>query len=129
MSNPFTRFLRAWRAKEDDQELARFIAHWDIVEAIVVAVYRRGQATADEDRAYQQARAALLADYSTQWAPRLAPHWPETVEGGRPTPSDPFPRLLEPESAAGFIDHWGAMQALASARETLNRYLLTLGDG
>jgi hypothetical protein len=126
MPNPFTRFLRSLRAADDAPDVEQFVARWDVVEAIVVDVHKRGHATDEERAAYAEARAALLSAYEQRWAARFAPHWPQTLEAGRPTAADPFPRILAPESADGFTKNWAAMQALASARETLNRYILNI---
>lgn len=124
MSNPFTHFLRSLRGGSEPSDIARFVAAWDDVEAIVVAVNKRGAATEEERHTYAQARAALGADYERVWAARFAPHWPQTLEAGQPPPSDPFPRILAAPTAEGFVGNWPAMQALAAARETLNRYVL-----
>lgn len=126
MSNPFTRFLRSLRRHTTTPDIEQFVAWWDVVEAIVVEVNKRGHASDEERAAYAQARQLLLADYQLLWAPRFASLWPETLEAGKTPPSDPFPRILAPQSADGFINNWPAMQALAAARETLNRYILAL---
>ncbi len=128
MVNPFTRFLRSLHLAPGALEADTFVAWWDAVEAIVVDVHKRGVATGEERDTYRQARASLLAEYESVWAPRFAPHWPETREAGRATPADPFPRLLAPKEADGFVENWPAMQALAAARETLNRYVLSLQE-
>ncbi|MDQ4078793.1 MAG: hypothetical protein M3220_21445 [Chloroflexota bacterium] len=126
--NPFTRFLRSLRSGASAPEIEQFVTWWDVVEAIVIDVNKRGIATNEEREAYTEARGQLVREYEHTWADRFAPHWPETREAGCPTPSDPFPRILEPETADGFVDNWPAMQALAAARETLNRYLLSLEE-
>jgi hypothetical protein len=126
MSNPFTRFLRSLRHHTTTPDIEQFVAWWDVVEAIVVEVNKRGHATDEERAAYAQARQLLLAGYQQLWAPRFASLWCETLEAGKTPPSDPFPRILAPQSADGFINNWPAMQALAAARETLNRYILAL---
>ena len=126
MANPFTRFLRSLRRNANQPDIESFVAWWDVVEAIVVDVNKRGHATNEERTAYAEARAILLADYPQMWAPRFAPHWPKTLEAGHTPPSDPFPRILAPNTADGFVKNWPAMQALAAARETLNCYILTL---
>lgn len=126
MSNPFTRFLRALRPSDPHREVEQFVLWWDVVEAIVVDVNKRGRATEEERTAYAQARAELLRDYDKTWSSRFASHWTQTLEAGKSTPADPFPRILAPESADGFVKNWAAMQALAAARETLNRYILSL---
>lgn len=127
MTNPFTHFLRSLRGGSEPSDIARFVAAWDKVEAIVVAVNKRGEATEEERGVYTQARAILLADYERLWADCFAPHWPHTLEAGQPPPSDPFPRILAALTADGFVKNWPAMQALAAARETLNRYVLNDG--
>lgn len=126
MSNPFTRFLQSLRPDNLHREVEQFVVWWDVVEAIVVDVNKRGSATDEERVAYAQARAELLRDYGKTWSPRFAPHWTQTLEAGNPTTADPFPRILAPDTANGFIKNWAAMQALAAARETLNRYILSL---
>ena len=126
MSNPFTRFLRTLRPDNRHREVEQFVVWWDVVEAIVVDVHKRGNATDEERTAYAQARAELLRDYPQTWSPRFAPHWTQTLEAGKSTPADPFPRILAPDSADGFVKNWAALQALAAARETLNRYILSL---
>jgi len=126
MANPFTRFLRSLRQSTKQPDIEAFVAWWDVVEAIVVDVNKRGYATSEESATYAEARIILLTNYTSRWATSFAPHWPATLEAGQPTPSDPFPRILAPQTAAGFVKNWPAMQALASARETLNRYILTL---
>ena len=126
MANPFTRFLRSLRRQANQPDIESFVAWWDVVEAIVVDVNKRGHATQEERTAYAEARTILLADYERLWAPGFAPHWAETLEAGQTPPSDPFPRILAPNTADGFVKNWAAMQALAAARETLNRYILTL---
>lgn len=126
MSNPFTRFLQSLRPDNPRREVEQFVVWWDMVEAIVVDVNKRGSATDEERVAYVQARAELLRDYTKMWSPRFAFHWTQTLEAGNPTPSDPFLRILAPATADGFVKNWAAMQALAAARETLNRYILLL---
>ncbi len=128
MGNPFTRFLRTLQGTTKP-DIEQFVAYWDVVEAIVVDVNKRGQATDEERAAYAEARAALLPEYEHQWAVRFAAHWPETLEAGQRTPADPFPRILAPGHADGFVKNWPAMQALAAARETLNRYIISGGAG
>ena len=128
MANPFTHFLRSLRRGSQKPDVEHFVAQWDVVEAIVVDVNKRGHATPEERTAYAAARAALLADYAERWAARFATHWPATREAGQPTAADPFPRILAPETADGFADNWPTMQALAAARETLNRYILVLDE-
>ena len=128
MSNPFTRFLRTLRPDDPHREVEQFVVWWDVIEAIVVDVNKQGSATDEERTTYAQARTELLRDYVNKWSPRFAPHWTQTLEAGNTTPADPFPRILAPDSADGFVRNWAAMQALAAARETLNRYILSIQE-
>ncbi|MCB0078551.1 MAG: HAD family hydrolase [Anaerolineales bacterium] len=124
--NPYTDFLRSMQDAAHVEEIERFVAAWDVVETVMVAVSKRGRATAAERHAHAAARESLLAAYEPRWAERFAPHWPDTLEAGQPTASDPFARILAPDSADDFAGRWPLMQALAAARETLNRYILAL---
>lgn len=126
MTNPFTRFLRSLRDRPPT--LDTFIRHWDTVEEVVIESHRQGAATPAQQAAYAAARTWLLTHYAPTWAPRLAPHWPATLEGGAPTPSDPIPRILATRHAADFANNWPALQALAAARESVNRYVMDAAD-
>lgn len=120
--NPFTRFLRSrYRGTPD---VDSFIRHWDTIEAIVIDVHKRGSVTAAERVAYGIARDWMASHYAV-WAPRFAVHWPQTREAGVAAPADPFPRIFAAATADAFAakSAWSYLQALASARETLNRYV------
>jgi hypothetical protein len=125
--NPFTRFLRS-RLRGEPPGLRAFIEHWDALESLVINTYRAGVADAETERVYAELR-AWLAEHYADWAPRLAPFWPKTLEAGAPPPADPFHRLFAPPSAAAFVGNRAAMQTLPAAREALNRYILTLRAG
>lgn len=124
--NPFTRFLRSLSPTAQTPEIEDFVARWDVVEVVVVSVYKDRLLTPEIRAAYAEARAWLLA-HAPQWRAWFAPYWPQTLQGGRSTPADPFERILRRAvQADDFAGDWEAMQALAAARETLNRYLLAL---
>lgn len=123
--NPFTRFLRAQESGSEPIDFSAFVDRWDMLEALVIQVYRSGRAGLDVEAVYQALRAELAGDYS-RWAAALAPYWQAALAGGAPPASDPFARLLAAEAAAIFVGNRAALKALPPAREAINRYLLTL---
>lgn len=126
--NPFTRFLRSLSPRAGEPEIEEFVARWDTVEAVVIAVYKEKRLTPEVRAAYADAREWLLA-HAARWRAWFAPYWPQTLQGGQPTPSDPFEQILTRARVADdFAGDWEAMQALPAAREALNRYLLSLRD-
>ncbi|MCZ7571041.1 MAG: hypothetical protein M5U01_21045 [Ardenticatenaceae bacterium] len=124
--NPFTRFLRSLSPRTQTPEIEEFILRWDVVEVVVVSVYKDRLLTPEVRSAYAEAR-AWLRQHAPHWRAWFAPYWPQTLQGGRPTPADPFEFILSRAGHADdFAEDWEAMQALAAAREALNRYLLAL---
>jgi hypothetical protein len=119
--NPFTRFLLG-RGRREDQALQAFVEQWDVLEALVIRVFRsKGAETADEAQ-YQQISSWLRDNYPL-WQKRWQPYWQGALVGGLPAVQDPFQRLLTAEKAADFVGDWQAMQYLPAAREALNRYI------
>lgn len=118
--NPFTRFLAARLA---DPSLQALIRAWDELEALVIRVYKSGQATPEDEATYAHVRAWLTRHYAA-WAPALQPHWQAALVAGIPAPGDPFLRLTAAVSALDFVGDWEAMQNLPAAREALNRLVL-----
>lgn len=118
--NLFTRFLRQWN---HDPDLERLVEHWDALEALVIRVYRRGEATAADEAEYRAIRAWMQHHY-TAWEKVLESHWRHARVAGQGAQEDPFRRLMAPEAAAGFVRNWAAMQHLPAARESLNQLLL-----
>ncbi len=118
--NPFTKSLLA---RVTDPALIEFVQHWDDLEALIVHVYRGGQATPADEAAHAHLRRRLLAAWPAFEA-RLAAYWPRTRIGREPTQEDPLAQLLAIERAADVVDNWAAMQTLPAARETLNLLLL-----
>jgi hypothetical protein len=121
--NPFTKFLRQWT--QDDEKLDLFIAHCDALEALVIRVYKRAEASAADEAEYLALRRWLRAHYGS-WQEVLRPLWQEAQVGGERAREDPFVKLIAAESAAAFVDNWNAMQNLPAAREALNQLLLRL---
>jgi hypothetical protein len=118
--NPFTRFLLRRTA---DRELAELVAAWDVLERLVIRVYKAKTADAADAAEHQQVRSWMLAHYP-RWQAALQPHWTGKRAGGEPVTEDPFAWLLHVETAAGFVDHWPALQMLPAAREALNELVL-----
>jgi hypothetical protein len=121
--NPFTRFLRSLGPQQGRSDLEEFVVWWDRIEAIVVEANRQRRVGEAEREMYTRARHWFSHHYNP-WATRFAPIWPTTLQGGRPAESDPFQRVIQAATADALIGDRGAMQALAAARETLNRYIL-----
>lgn len=118
--NLFTRFLKQW---SQDKDLDLLVDHCDALEALVVRVYKQGEASAADEAEYHALRAWLLANYP-QWEKELQPLWRQARVAGAPAEKDPFRRLIESETAADFVGDWEAMQYLPAAREALNRLVL-----
>ncbi len=119
--NPFTRFLNQW---SDNHSLDEFIAHWDLLERVVVLVYRQKMTLEEAEEPFHQAWPWLRQQYG-QWEETLRPFWQQTQAGGQPTQTDPFRLLLAFEKTADIPGNWNAMQHLPAAREALNRLVLT----
>ncbi|GAB4164832.1 MAG: hypothetical protein Fur0021_40400 [Candidatus Promineifilaceae bacterium] len=115
--NPFTRFLSRHL---HDPSLTDFVAHWDRLERLVIAIYKRQQTLPADEAEWAALRPWLLAHYP-HWQPALVPLWSQTLIGGQPATADPFTTLLAPASAAAFIHNWSALQTLPAAREALNQ--------
>ncbi len=123
--NPFTQSLLA---RLEDSEAEQFVQRWDELEALVIRVYRRGEARPDDLAAYRRLRAWLTGRYP-QWRPRFFDYWQGTRVAGQVAREDPFEALFKPDSAGAFVDNWLAMQTLPAAREGLNGYLLARLEG
>lgn len=118
--NLFTHFLKQWNRNKD---LDLLVDHCDALEALIIRVYKQGEATAADEAEYHALRSWLQNNYG-QWEKQLQPLWREATVAGAPAQQDPFRRLIEAESAADFVDDWQAMQNLPAAREALNRLVL-----
>lgn len=123
MSNPFTRFLNQWSR---DPDFDAFVAHWDVLEQVVVAVYRAKMSVAEASRPYQEAWPWLREAYPT-WEAALRPYWEPTLAGGKRVTQDPFQLLLAIPEPAAIPGDWAAMQHLPAAREAINRFVVARG--
>jgi hypothetical protein len=109
-----------------DPELIAFVEAWDRLELMVIDIYKRGRAEAEEVQAHDELRRTLGRSYG-QWKPRLDAHWAGLEAGGQPVEEDPFRAVLGRRRAQAFVDDWKAMTTLPVARQALNEFLIELG--
>ncbi len=122
--NPFTRFLLRNKPKET-KALKAFVERWDVLEALVIQVFKNKAAETADEKSYKEIQTWLADNYSL-WENELRPYWQTTKVGGQLTQQDPFLRLTTAKQAQDFIGDWEAMQYLPAAREALNRYIQTI---
>jgi hypothetical protein len=113
--NPYTARLLDGLADAPD-EVTAFVQHWDRVEALVVDVYRRGAAGAEDEAEWRYLRGWLTGRYAALSGPIHA--------ADRPEGPDPFRSLLAWPSAGSFAGNRLALGTLPGAREALNGWLL-----
>lgn len=118
--NPFSKYLSQWSA---DRDFNAFVAQWDRLERLVVAIYRQKIDITAAEAEFESIWPGLRRDYEI-WGAALRPLWQATRAGGKATQGDPFQLLLDLQSPAGITGNWLAMQHLPAAREAINRYLL-----
>ncbi len=118
--NPVTRRLVD---QLGERRIARFVARWDALEALVIRVYREKAASPHDETAYARLRRWLHRRYAGR-QDALRPYWQAATINDRPLTEDPFLCLLAVERAAGFVDNWPAMQTLPAARQALNEWLV-----
>jgi len=118
--NPFTRSLLR---RLNDRRLKRFVENWDQLEALVIRIYKSGQASPEDEAALQDTLAWLNRHYPG-WRSALDEYWHGLQAGGRPLQNDPFDTLLSIQTADDILENWTAMQILPAAREALNQYLI-----
>lgn len=118
--NPFTKFLNQWSS---NRGLTEFVTHWDLLESVMVQVYRQKMSPEEAQAPFDQAWPWLRQHYQ-RWTEKLRPYWMQTRSGGKPTECDPFQLLLDLKSPQDIIGNWNAMQHLPSAREALNHFIL-----
>lgn len=122
--NPFTRFLMQWSS---DAPLEQLVQRWDVLEALVIRVYRGGEATSADEATYQEVKKWLDSHYP-QFESALSDYWQKSKVGGTVEHGDPFRYLFAPARAAEFVDNWPAMQHLPAAREALNQLVVASGS-
>ncbi|MBP6015402.1 MAG: hypothetical protein KA586_01670 [Candidatus Promineofilum sp.] len=122
--NPFSKFLGT---KSDDRPFLAFVEQWDILERLIIDVYRSKISVTAATADYEQVWPWLKEQYP-QWEAVLRPYWQLTQAAGKATATDPFRLLLEIDAPANIPGDWRAMQHLPAAREAINRYLVNSGS-
>ncbi len=112
-------------ANVTDENLHVFVKDWDILEGLVVGIFRNKTATAADEQIYAQARAELQT-HLPQWQSALHFHWQGKKIGGQPAQSDPFAALIAPAHASEFVGNLRLMQTLPAAREALNSLIIKI---
>lgn len=123
-SNPFSQFLRQFAP---DRDFDAFVAQWDILESLVVRVYRNKMPAAGAQSDYDRVWPWLRSEYG-RWEPALRPYWQATKAAGEATHMDPFQLLLDLPGPEAILGNWPAMQHLPAARESINRFLRDRGN-
>jgi hypothetical protein len=123
--NPFTDSLLQ---KIDNPALRDFVRHWDLLEELVIDIYRGLGADSRTEKVYRHLRTWLLTKYPG-YRSELRPHWLASKIGRKPPQGDPFMFLLSHTRAAAFIGNWRAMQTLPAAREAINQMLIDRIEG
>ena len=118
-SNPFTRFLQQWSS---DRALQAFVERWDMLEWVVVRVYRKKMTLVEAQPLFDETWPWLRQHYP-QWEEALRPFWRQTKVANEPTQADPFLLLLAFSSPEAILENWRAMQHLPAAREALNLFI------
>lgn len=120
MMNPVTKSLMA---RLTSPEISEFTQQWDVLEALIIRVFRAKIATDSDEAEYARVRMWLRAHYG-DWREVLGAYWPHTKIAKQPASTDPFAVLLTPEHASVFVGNWPIIQALPAARESLNHLIL-----
>lgn len=119
-TNPFSRYLRQFAG---DRAFDDFVEQWDVLESVVVRVYRGKTTVAAAQPDFDHAWPRLREAYP-HWEPALRPYWQATRAAGEPTHQDPFQLLLDLPSLEVLEGNWTIMQHLPAAREAINRFLV-----
>lgn len=113
----------------DDPQIAALVEHWDAVEALVIRVYRAGQASV-QDEADHRLVVTWLRSNHPSWRGVLEPYWRSvTIKGAGPATVDPFETFLRIDTASEFVNNWEAMRALPAIRQATNQWLLDVIGG
>jgi hypothetical protein len=120
--NVFTKSLLALLGLGQN-DLQEFVRRWDVLEQLVISVFRAKAAAQADEVVYAETRVWLNQHYP-QWRDALQPHWQRAKVAGQLASTDPFALLLAHQQAADFVKNWAAMQNLPAAREALNNLIL-----
>ena len=118
--NPFSKYLSQWST---DRDFNAFIAQWDRLERLVVAIYRQKVDAGAAEAEFKTIWPELRRQYNV-CAEALRPHWLATRAAGEATHVDPLQLLLDLASPEKVTGNWRAMQHMPAAREAINRFLL-----
>jgi hypothetical protein len=122
--NPFTKSIARLLGQGSQRPaLDALILHSDVIETLVIKIFRGKQATADDALTFARAAAGACDAYS-QLTDKLDPLWRKAIIGGQPAPHNPFTYWAALPGAAACIDNWEAMQTLPAMREALNELIL-----
>jgi hypothetical protein len=116
MTNPFTRFINQ---SDPGSAFARFIDGWDEVEALLIAVYRRGGVEPGESEHWDELKSALIPVYPAVRS-LLAPAAGDRSE----TTPDPVLTVLKLETLEDMSGNRRILKLLPDVREAINRGLL-----
>lgn len=109
--------------KIKDNPIYAFIGNWEMLEELVTAIYRSGEATPNDQDLFVSLQYALRSHYK-KWAGALKPYWQQIKVAGKPNKQDPFQTLIDAPMENGQPDYWDMMQTLPVAREALNQMVL-----
>lgn len=109
--------------KMKDNPIKIFIGNWEMLEELVVSIYRSGEATPTDRELFVSLQFALRSHYR-KLADALRPYWQQLKVAGKPAQTDPFQTLIDASMRSGQVDYWDMMQTLPVAREALNQMVL-----
>lgn len=120
MTNPVTQQLIE---QINDKQLAKFVEAFDVLEVLIIQIFKSKQADRQDRKLYRKAQKQLNKHYP-RWQPALLNYWPNTTINNEPITEDPFLKLVSLNDAINFIDNWEMMQTIPPARQALNEWLL-----
>ncbi len=107
-----------------DPALAEWAAAWDVIEQVVIRVYRGAAVSKKDEQDFIAAKRWLLKNHP-RLAPSLDPYWRRAlIKGSGPAAEDPFEKLLAYDQARDFVDNLDAMRLLPAVRQSINEWLL-----
>lgn len=109
--------------KLKDNPIKTFIGNWEMLEELVVSIYRSGEATPTDRELFISLQYALRSHYK-KWADALRPYWKRLKVAGKPAQQDPFQMLIDASMHEDKANYWDMMQTLPLAREALNQMVL-----
>ncbi|HKJ28186.1 MAG TPA: hypothetical protein VJ965_11150, partial [Anaerolineales bacterium] len=74
--------------KIKDNPIKTFIGNWEMLEELITAIYRSGEATPNDRDLFISLQYALRSHYK-KWAEALRPYWQQIKVAGKPNKQDP----------------------------------------